>query len=115
MATHKTEGEHILSDESYYNCGLFGHVMNATLKNINIKNVKITNGMMNNNVRSTQGTGSLVGWANGTSTITNIKVSGNIMINGEYKVGGAIGNLSGTNLTISNISVIGDATKLNIR
>ena len=112
MATHKTEGEHILSDESYYNCGLFGHVMNATLKNINIKNVKITNGMMNNNVRSTQGTGSLVGWANGTSIITNIKVSGNIMINGEYKVGGAIGNLSGTNLTISNISVIGDATSL---
>lgn len=112
VASHKTEGEHISSSESFYNCGLFGHIKDATIKNLNIKNVKITNGMMNNNVRSTQGTGSLVGWANGSSSITNIKISGNIMINGEYKVGGAIGNLSGTDLTISNISVIGDATSL---
>ncbi len=109
LATHSKTGEHIKSEESYYNCGLFGYVKNATIKNLTIKNVNIMNGMMNNFVRSTQGTGALVGRSEGKTVISNVTITGSVMIKGEYKVGGLIGNLGGEEASISKVSVIGDA------
>lgn len=112
LSTHSKEGEHILAEKSYYNCGLFGYVRDATLKNLVIKNVDILNGMMNNNVRSTQGTGALVGWVTGKSNISDITVTGKISIKGEYKVGGVIGNISGSSPIVSKVKVIGDSTSI---
>lgn len=112
IAKHNGSGEHIESSESYYNCGLFGQVKNGTIKDLKIKNVTIQNGMMNNYTRAMQGTGSLVGWLNGGSIIKDIEISGDINIRAEYKVGGAIGNISKENVTIENISVIGNQNSM---
>lgn len=108
VASHDQIGEHISSEESFYNAGLFGETLNATIKNVNINNVTIVNGMMNEGVRSLQGTGALVGFAKGKSIITNITVTGKINIDGEYKVGGIIGNISGNLPIIRELKIIGD-------
>lgn len=104
-ASHENEGMHIEESESYYNCGLFGHINDATIKNVKIKNVNIMNGMMNDFARGRQGTASLVGLVSGKSSITNIDILGSVMIDGEYKVGGVIGAIYGTEHEISNLRV----------
>lgn len=105
VATHKKNGQHIESDESYYNFGLFGMIKNATIKNINLNTISIVNGMMNNGVRSNQGTGALIGRTTGSCEITNINILGNVRIDGEYKVGTIIGNATGEKTKISNIKI----------
>ncbi len=106
-ATHETRGEHIKEDTSYYHYGLFGYVKNATFKNILLSDITILNGMGNNFVRSLQGTGSLIGHSSGELNIDNVNVCGKIVINGEYKVGGLIGSISGSNAVIKNVTVSG--------
>lgn len=59
--------------------------------------------MMNEGVRSLQGTGALVGYAKGKSIFTNITITGKINIDGEYKVGGIIGNISGNTPVIQGL------------
>ena len=111
-AIHENNGEHIKGESSYYHYGLFGYVKNATFKNLNICNVNILNGMGNNFVRSMQGTGSLIGHSSGELNVDNVHVAGKIIINGEYKVGGLIGSISGTNAKVSNASVKGDENSI---
>ncbi len=106
-ATHETEGEHISESESYYHAGLFGYCKNVIIKNVKIENVKILNGMGNGFVRSLQGTGSLAGRISGNSKLENNKITGKIIIDGEYKVGGLVGSCSGEKITIDNCSVKG--------
>ncbi len=108
VAEHSATGEHISMENSYYNCGLFGKIANANLKNLSIYNVTMQNGMMNNGIRAMQGTGALVGWVSNESTIENIKVYGNINIRAEYKVGGIIGNISGANINVLNLKIEGE-------
>lgn len=108
IAKHNEMGEHIDASESYYNCGLFGQMRNGSIKNLKIKNVTIQNGMMNNGTRAMQGTGSLVGWINGSVTISDVQVSGKINIRGEYKVGGIVGNISKDLTKIQNVKIEGD-------
>lgn len=107
VAEHTKIGEHISSEESYYNAGIFGQTLDATIKNVKINNVTIVNGMMNEGVRSLQGTGALVGYAKGKSIFTNITITGKINIDGEYKVGGIIGNISGNTPVIQGLKIIG--------
>lgn len=107
VAEHTKIGEHISSEESYYNAGIFGQTLDATIKNVKINNVTIVNGMMNEGVRSLQGTGALVGYAKGKSIFTNITITGKINIDGEYKVGGIIGNISGNSPVIQGLKIIG--------
>lgn len=108
-ANHPSLSEHLDENTSYYHFGLFGYVKNATIKNVKIKNVNIQNGMTNGYVRSMQGTAALVGHANGEVLIENNKILGNIIIKGEYKVGGLIGSSSGKSITIKNSYLRGDS------
>lgn len=108
VAKHEQNGEHIDSNESYYNCGLFGQVRGGSIKNLKIENVTIQNGMMNNGTRALQGTGSLIGFVNGSTKVESVEVSGNINIRGEYKVGGLIGNISKNDIVIKNVKVTGN-------
>lgn len=107
-ASHESKGEHISSNDSYYHAGLFGYCKNVMIKNLKIENIRILNGMGNNFIRSLQGTGSLAGRIVGNSTITNVKITGKVIIDGEYKVGGLIGSCSGEKINIKNCSVKGD-------
>ena len=107
-ATHKEEGTHIDQQSSYYHAGLFGYVKNGIIKDLQLQNVEILNGMGNNYQRSLQGTGSLAGRITGNSIISNVHVLGNIKINGEYKVGGLVGSISGESIKITSCSVKGE-------
>lgn len=106
-AKHEKQNEHLEEASSYYHFGLFGYVKNSILKNVKFQNVKIVNGMTNGYVRSFQGTGALVGYANGEVVIDNVKVLGNILIKGEYKVGGIIGSCSGSSIYVKNCVIRG--------
>lgn len=112
FAEHSKTGEPISTENSYYNCGLFGKISNATIKNVSLYNVTIQNGMMNNGVRAMQGTGALIGWISDESMVENIKIYGNINIRAEYKVGGVIGNISGNNINILNLEVQGEENSI---
>lgn len=103
-----SKGEHIDYLTSYYHAGLFGYVKNVVVKNLTLENVNIINGMGNNYVYSLQGTGGLIGHANGECILENISLIGKITIKGEYKVGGIIGSASGSKLEIKNSKIIGD-------
>lgn len=103
-----SKGEHIDYLTSYYHAGLFGYGKNVVIKNLVLENINIINGMGNNYVRSLQGTGGLIGHANGECTFENISLVGRITIMGEYKVGGLIGSASGDKIEIKNTKVIGD-------
>ncbi len=107
-ASHETKGEHISEKESFNHAGLFGYCKNVTIKNLKLENVKIINGMGNSFVRSLQGTGSLAGRINGDCKLENNKISGKIIIDGEYKVGGLVGSCSGEKILIEKCSVKGD-------
>lgn len=108
-ASHPNKGEHLDSATSYYHFGLFGYVKNAKISDLKIQNVNITNGMGNNYKRSMQGTGALAGHTSGNVEIDNVKVLGNIVITGEYKVGGLVGSSSGESIKVSNCSVRGES------
>jgi hypothetical protein len=62
--------------------GFFGYVKNAVIKDLIIDNFKITGG---------QYTGGLIGYADGTVTLTNITVHNGIVVNGAQYCGGITG------------------------
>ncbi len=107
-ANHENVGEHIDMNTSYFHFGLFGNIKNSVIKNLTIKNVLILNGMGNNYTRSNQGTAALVGYTSGNTLINNVKILGNIIIEGEYKVGGIVGSSGGESITLKNCAVRGE-------
>ena len=109
-AKHDKIGEHLDQNTSYYHFGLFGYVKNAVINNVTLYNVNIINGMTNGFVRSMQGTGALVGHSSGEVSLENNKVLGNILIKGEYKVGGIVGSSSGNMISIKNCYIRGDTS-----
>ena len=74
--------------------GLFGATYDATIQNVNIENV---------NIQGQSGVGSLAGCAY-SGKVSNCHVSGNIVISGNYQVGGLVG---GGYALIQGCSVIG--------
>ena len=72
-----------------YNGGLFGAINNADIYNLTIKDVNIT---------ARDAVAALVGFSD-NSTIRDVKVCGNIMIDSEYGGGGLAGYASDSNIS----------------
>ena len=86
--------DYLDATNSYYEAGLFGNVEDAEIKNLVLENVMIMNSMVNM-TRDAQGTGALIGHANGDLTLENITICGDVKIDAMYKVGGVLGSQHG--------------------
>ena len=83
--------------------GLFGYTLNATIQNVVLTNV---------NISGASYVGGLIGYAKGTtsSTITSCGVSGTAVTGTTNNVGGLIGSINGSVLTVSTCWSSADAT-----
>ena len=87
--------------------GLFRNLQDAEIHDLTISNVSVTG--------TQAGTGSLIGFANGTLTLDNVHVVGGTVSGYKY-VGGLVGEYGDdTNITITNCSNTADVTASNER
>ena len=91
----------------YYFAGLFGCLDGATVKNLTIKNVDI-----NLSGAETWGhIGAVAGWAEGTTSLENVTVNGDVKIEGEMiyegssRIGAVIGGNQAGNVSFTNVIV----------
>ena len=96
-------------DEAWY-VGLFGYAKDATIKNLVMENVTIT---------SEQAyfaeVGAVVGHLEGTSTLENITIKGDVKVAGNVnnveasRIGAVVGGNASGNITIKNVHVTANA------
>ena len=90
--------------------GLFGCTNNAVIKNLNIHNASIKASVGDNSWAGGH-LGALVGYPDGTSVIENIKLTGDIKVegpmdkSGAQRIGAVVGGFSATSLTLNNVTV----------
>ena len=76
-----------LNNGSTSNTGFFGYVYGATIKDLTLSNFRITGG---------EKTGGLVGYADGSNTFSNIKITNGISVTGGKYTGGLVGYSTNT-------------------
>ncbi len=91
--------------------GFFGHAKNATIKNVTFENVNLNIACLD--IDNSQGhIGAVAGSLEGTSTIENVTVKGDIFVEATFEANGASrvavvagGNIDG-NVTMRNVHVV---------
>ena len=90
--------------------GLFGCTNNAVIKNLNIHNASIKASVGDNSWAGGH-LGALVGYPDGTTVIENVKLTGDIKVEGPMdktgaqRIGAVVGGFSATSLTLNNVTV----------
>ena len=90
--------------------GLFGCTNNAVIKNLNIHNASIKASVGDNSWAGGH-LGALVGYPDGTTVIENVKLTGDIKVEGPMdktgaqRIGAVVGGFSAASLTLNNVTV----------
>ena len=90
--------------------GLFGCTNNAVIKNLNIHNASIK-ALVGDNSWAGGHLGALVGYPDGTTVIENVKLTGDIKVEGPMdktgaqRIGAVVGGFNAASLTLNNVTV----------
>ena len=90
--------------------GLFGCTNNAVIKNLNIHNASIKASVGDNSWAGGH-LGALVGYPDGTTVIYNVKLTGDIKVEGSMdktgaqRIGAVVGGFNAASLTLNNVTV----------